>query len=266
MLRTSGLVYPAGVNPYQPPSIEAEAAPNAPMAVGPLTVGGVLGQAISLYFGSIGTVAAITLTIFAPVELAKNFFIHAAKLGDDVGATTRVEMVVESAFGSLVTAALLHALLHKLRTGRALGVKEALSRGFRRWGNVFGARFRAGFIIVVGLLLLVIPGVRWMVKYALTDEIAALDPDRGANDALNSSAELGKGHGWTIFAVGLLAGIPVLTLQFLGGVASGFADSWVVTTLVDCVNDVIYRFFVPVMLLVYLGAGGQAETSAAGSD
>ena len=162
----------------------------------------------------------------------------------------------------LVTAALLHALLHKIRTGRDLGVGAALSRGVKRWGNVFGARFRSGLYILVGILLLVVPGVMWMVKYALTDEIAALDPDRSSSRVLGRSAELTRGHGWTIFAVSLLSAIPVGVLQLGGGMVSGLVDSWVVASLVDCVTDVVYRFFVPVMLLVYLGAGGQAQGAA----
>lgn len=248
------------MNPYQPPSAEAEigAVPAGPMAVEPFTsVTRLFGRALSLYFGNMGTIAGITLAIFAPVSFVKNYLVHASGLEADVGATSRVEMIVEGIFGALVTAALLSALQHKIETGRDLGVREALARGLRRWGAVFGARFRSGLLIALGLVLLVVPGLIWTVKYSLTDEVATLDVDRSSGRVLNRSAELTRGHGWKVFGVGLLATIPVVTLQFAGGMAAGLAESWVVTALMDCVTNVVYRFFTPVMLLVYLGLGGQ---------
>jgi hypothetical protein len=254
------------MNPYQPPSLNAEAgAPaGAPVVVEPFTsVFGLFGRALSLYFGNLATIAAVTLAIYGPVNLAKCYLIHAARLEDNVVATSRVEMIIEGILGSLVTAALLAALNHKIQTGRDLGVREALSRGLRRWGSVFGARFLTGLRIGLGILLLVVPGVIWMVKFSLTDEVAALEIDRSAGRVMNQSAELTRGHGWKILGVGLLSAIPVLLIQFAGGMASSLAGSWVVTALVDCVADVVFRFFVPVMLLVYLGLGGQARVAEA---
>ncbi|MFS8069529.1 MAG: hypothetical protein ACMG6S_24455, partial [Byssovorax sp.] len=54
-------------------------------------------------------------------------------------------------------------------------------------------------------------------------------------------------------------GFAPIGLQLAGGVVSGLAESWVVTALVDCVGDVGYRFFVAVMLLVYLGSDPDAR-------
>ena len=252
------------MNPYQPPSLAAEAGSASPASVlgGPFTsVFGLLGNALSLYFGNFTRIAAITLTVFGPVNFIKCYLIHAAKIEDNLAASSRVEMLVENVFGSLVTAALLTALAHKIKTGRDMGVREAFSRGVAHWGRVFGARFRSGLYIGLGLLLLVVPGVIWLVKYSLTDEVVTLEVNRSASRVLSRSAELTQGRGWKIIAVGLLAAIPVLGLQFAGGMVSALSGSWVVTALVDCVGDVGFRFFVAVMLLVYLGsdAGGRGE-------
>jgi hypothetical protein len=256
------------MNPYQPPSREAEISPSAPATVEAFSsVGGLFGRALSLYFGNLGSIAAITLIVFIPVEFGKNYLEHAANLEDNIAAGARIETFVESVFGALVTAALLHALSHKIRTGRDLSVREAFARGSRRWGSVFGARFRAGLWVLLGLLALVVPGLMWLVKYALTDEIATLEVNRSSKRVLNRSAELTRGYGWKICGVGLLAFLPVVTLQVAGGVVSGLAGSWVVTALLDSVNDVVYRFLTAVMLLIYLGLDGEAvgETGPATS-
>jgi hypothetical protein len=248
------------MNPYQPPAYEAESATAASTLGRPFTsVFGLLGDALSLYFGNLPTIAAITLSVFGPVNFLKCYLVHAANLEENVAASARVEMGVESVFGPLVTAALLVALVHKIRTGRAMRFGKAFARGFKHWGSVFGARFRSGLFIGLGLLLFVVPGLIWTVKYSLTDEIATFEVDRSSTRVLSRSAELTKGRAWKIFAVGLLAAIPVMGLQFAGGVVSGLTASWVVTALVDCVADVGYRFFVAVMLLVYLGSDPDAR-------
>jgi hypothetical protein len=224
-------------------------------------------RATSLYLRNFGTIAPITLAIFLPVEAAKNFLVYAGKMQDNFAATVRIEMLLEGVFGSLVTAALIVALMHKIQTGRDLSVWKALSVGATRWGRVFGTRFRAGIYIGLGLLLIV-PGLYFAVKFALTDEIATLETQSAAR-ALSRSGELVRGHRWKIIGVSLLSMAVVFGFQVVGGFLLGFADEfmagssavWLVATLVDCLNDVTYRFFVPVMLLVYLGLAKAPDSS-----
>jgi hypothetical protein len=240
------------MNPYQPPSVEADTALPAPATVEPFTsVGGLFVRALSLYFRSLPLIAGVTLVVFVPVELVKNYVVTAAHLEDSLSASTRIEGLLEGIFGSLVTAALLSGLAHKIRTGRDLGVRGSLSAGVERWGSVLGVRVRSGFMVVVGIFLLVVPGIVWMVRYSLTDQVATLE--RSASRTMNRSVDLVRGHGWKVFGVGLLGFITVLLPQFAGAMLAGLADSWIVTALIDCVNDVVYRFFVVLMLLVYLG-------------
>ena len=249
------------MNPYQPPSLAAESTLPAPAVVEPFTsVTGLMGRALSFFFGNITTIASITLVVFAPVELAKNLFVHATKLDANAMAASRIDMLVESVFGSLVAASLLQALAHKIRTGRDLGVGAALTLGMKSWSNVFAARFRVGLYMLLGAVLLVVPAIYWAVKYSLVDEIVVLDGS-SSRRALDASGELTRGHGWKILGVGFLAVLPIVVAQFAGGVVAGLTESWLLTAVVDCVNDVIYRFFIVVTLLVYLGVGGRMDAS-----
>lgn len=249
------------MNPYQPPAAALVDRPAG--AVEPFTsVLGLLGRASSVYSSNLGIIAAVTLVVFVPVELAKNWIIVGAHLQERYADILRLEMVVESVFGSLVTAALLYALVEKMERGRTVGVKEALSAGAKRWGAVFGARFRAGLYILVGLLLLVVPGVMFMVRYALTDEVATLEVDRSGPRVLERSKELAQGKGGMILGVGVLSFLLVSVPQFMGGFLSGLVDWWVVTALIDAGVDVLYRFFVVVTLLMYLGLAGREGRGA----
>jgi hypothetical protein len=250
------------MNPYAPPAAELELPrPAAPVAHEPFTsVFGLFGRAVRVYFGNLGIIAPITLAVFGPVELVKNFLVHGASLEPTVAM--RVEMAVENVFGALVSAALITALVEKLEHGRSMGVGEALSAGVKRWGAVFGARFLAGFYILFGLILLVVPGVVLSVRYALTDEVATLEPSRAASRTLARSKEVAHGRGLRLFAVGLLAMLPLILLQVAGGALGELAGHWALTAAIDCVNDLLYRFLVVVTLLAYLGSGGREGLGA----
>jgi len=252
-------------NPYQPPAAELGTAELAsPAEIEPFTsVFGLLGRAFGLYFGNLGTIAAITLIVFAPVEILKHFLVTSRHLEENIAATMRIEGLIETVFGALVAPALIEALVHKLETGRALGVGAALSAGFKRWLNVFGARLVSGLMIGLGSLLLIVPGLICAVRYSVTDPVATLEPPSKVNNVLRRSSELLKGHGLKVLGVGILALLVVFTTQFVGGIVSALVEFWPVTAAMDCLNDVVYRFLTAVMLLVYLGVGGSAGPSAA---
>jgi hypothetical protein len=246
-------------NPYLPPASDTDAAPFGSAQTTPpfVTVGDLLKRSVSFYFANILTIATITLIVFVPVEIVKNFLEHVAHVEDNIPLTMRIETIVESIFGSLVTAALLSSLKTKIDTGRALAVRDAFSAGGSRWGSVFSARFRSGLFVLVGLVLVIVPGVIWLVRYSLVDEVATLEGAGRAAQTMDRSRALVRGHGWKVFWAGLVSLLVVLSIGVIGGVISGIANVWLVTALVDSVNDVIYRFFAVLMLLMYLGLGGR---------
>jgi hypothetical protein len=240
------------MNPYQPPSAAADVPMSSPTAIQPFTVGRAIAQGFSLYFSNLPLIAGVTLVVFTPVELIKSYLLHAAGQEDNTMLTIRVEGLLESVFGALVAAALLPALAHKIETGRDLGLRAALGGGLRRWSAVFAARFSAGLRIVVGFFLLVIPGLVLTVRYALTDEVAALEHARSAKRTLGRSQDLVQGYAWRIVAVGFVAFLPVIAVSVADGFVTALNGSWIVAALADCVNDVAYRFLLVQMLVIYL--------------
>jgi len=54
----------------------------------------------------------------------------------------------------------------------------------------------------------------------------------------------------------------VLGAQFVAGMVAGLVDQWAVSAAIDCAADVAYRFYVPLLLLVYLRVGGREAKGA----
>lgn len=96
--------------------------------------------------------------------------------------------------------------------GESFEVKD-LFFAFQHYWNVVLAELLATAIVVIGLFLLIVPGIIFacklaFVKYLVLDK--KLDPVK----AVKESWRMTKGHAWQIFFIGLLA-IPIMILGLI---------------------------------------------------
>ena len=87
--------------------------------------------------------------------------------------------------------------------------------GFRRsWGRNVWGMFLVGFFTSLWTLLLIIPGIVKYYAYAMTPYILVDNPELSANQAINLSCKMMKGHKFDLF---------YLQLSFIGwGILSVF--------------------------------------------
>ncbi len=71
---------------------------------------------------------------------------------------------------------------------------ESLLQGFERLGRNAAAFFLVLFWIVLGTLLLIVPGILWTLSYFQTFFILADHPELSASGALRRSKEMMHGH------------------------------------------------------------------------
>lgn len=77
---------------------------------------------------------------------------------DTVRLGNLLDRLYDVSVGQVLTITVVATLL-RASAGRPLTFKQALGEGFSAWGRVFVARFRAGLLILLFTLLLVVPGV-----------------------------------------------------------------------------------------------------------
>jgi hypothetical protein len=75
------------------------------------------------------------------------------------------------------------------------------------WSYLWGS-IRVGFLVIVGLLLLVIPGIYWAIKYAFVPFLMTAD------DAFRLSAKMTKGVKWSLVMI-MVINILVIILGAL---------------------------------------------------
>jgi len=89
--------------------------------------------------------------------------------------------------------------------------------GFNRFGAALGAFFLIMIILIVGFVLLIVPGIIAIYAVAMTYFVIADDPDIGAWGAIKRSNELMRGNKWKYFCLYLrFIGWFILSILTLG--------------------------------------------------
>jgi hypothetical protein len=210
-------------------------------------------EAIRISSTNFVLIASIILTVWLPGNLLGEYLIWYVPSHDEGVWSFQVSALIESIFGPIYCGALIYALA-ELNGGRRPGYLEAISVGLRSWGRLFSARFFAGVWIVFGLMLLVVPGIVLMVRYAFIDAVVVLE-GAGGDNARRRSVELTRGFRWQIFLAGLLffvAFVPLsLTIaipyeQFFPAINTMATD-----VVADCLLDIVYAILQIVIFLYY---------------
>jgi glycerophosphoryl diester phosphodiesterase family protein len=218
-----------------------------------IRIGETISEAVEVYrrfFARLVTMAAAALLVLNLLSA-----ISAATLSDHWGSWVAWTLVAFTVglVGSFWIAGALVLAVDDVADGRAdLSIREVYDRVRPQLGALIVAGILAALGIMVGLVLLIVPGLYLLVRWSVVGPVIVLERlDAGAS--FSRSANLVRGHGWRIFwllvVVALLAGLahgallglfaflPAFWQTWLGGT---IADSLVVPFVAACVT-VLYR-------------------------
>ena len=138
--------------------------------------------------------------------------------------------------------------------GRTPRLAPALRFTGQRMSRLLMASIGAGFVTVLALLALVIPGIVVAAGYSVVTEVAALEP---SGDALRRSWELTRGFRWKalglwVIAFALLAGLVIGAGFLAAGIEALFGNGEALSTVaVALVSLLIYPLLSCVFTLFY---------------
>ena len=236
--------------PYHDASVASVVTP------GSVSAGSAIGQGFRLWFSNFVFVTKIILVVWLPIEVIKNYLIYAAGAQDSPGLF-RIEGLLAEFVGTLVTAAMLFGVVETIRTGKNPSVRDCYRWGMSRWGIMIAATVGAGLQIILGLVLLVIPGLIFWTWYALVEQVVVVE-SVSAKDALRRSRELSKGHRLKLVGFGAFFLFYAILVFFGGGMAIGIHEAWWTAALMDCIFDVALVLPNIVLLVFYLQLQQQA--------
>lgn len=224
-----------------------------------------VGQALRAFLKEFPTIAILTLIVFGPPEATKSYYLYATEQQANLFLVLRLDLWIGGIMGALLTPAVIYALMWRFRTGSEPSIGQALRWGVRMWLRTFGYRVLAGLAIMVGLILLIVPGIVVAVLLSLIGPVVAVE-GAGQSNVLGRSWELARRHGWKIFGACVLAFLLYMAMVFAVGVVFGvamvFADHWILATARDCLTSVGFALMDVLLLCIYLGIIAEKNAAA----
>lgn len=89
-----------------------------------------------------------------------------------------------------------------------INIKDMFSVFERNYWNAVLANLLVGVIVGFGIIMLIVPGIFFACRLAFVPYLV-IDQKMDVMDALKTSWDITRGHGWSIFFIGLLA-IPIV--------------------------------------------------------
>jgi len=185
-----------------------------------IDVGAVIRRTFEIYVDQ-AAVLMPAAAVVVGIAVVLNFLLIAAASGLAVIGTI-ISLVATTLFTGMVV-----ELVADVRDGRRdASVGQLLRAVTPVLGNLILVAIVAGIGILVGLILIVVPGLILATMWAVAAPVVVLERPGGLR-ALGRSRELVKGNGWNVFAVILLLVIVVGLLTGVVGVAAESAGTGV---------------------------------------
>ncbi|MCC6681071.1 MAG: hypothetical protein IT445_09235 [Phycisphaeraceae bacterium] len=179
-------------------------------------LGDLLQRTFQLYRECFGLMIPVTLILVIPFDVVIAVLDTFSSGEDALSLLSGLTSMLQAVATSFATPAIIYAMLIHLRERRRAGLREAMIWGGMAGWRTLGYWIVRGLIVLLGMVLLIVPGLIFMVWFYLTDVVVAAE-GRNHPGVLNRSRELVRGNGWHV-----LASIVVLSLIMLGvGIVAG---------------------------------------------
>ena len=218
----------------------------------PHTIGGVLDDAIRLYRASFRNVLALASIAEIPVAVQR-IYLESAMKGIAANNPQALIAVFEQpnvwlSYFLMVLVFLVFYLavlsnVDSFARAAPIGFGQSLGAGLRLFPRVIGMGFVSLIVLMIGLVLLVVPGI-YLYGALYLAVVAIVVDDAGVFNSLATSARLTWGHWWrsvTIYSVIVI--IIAIVGGMLGGVVVGiFAGIFGVRSLPSIVANQVIAF------------------------
>jgi Uncharacterised protein family (UPF0259) len=217
-----------------------------------------ISKATELLIRNLPLYSAIVLTVWLPASILQTYlrlYVFPVGGGGDLAIAMKelqFTNLLEIAFGPLVAGSLFYAT-DQLHQGWPVTYGQSMRYGAKQSFRLLGARIAYGFIVLLGLLALIIPGIWMAVRFALIDPIVVLERLNGF-EARDRSAELTQGIRWKIFGTTILATLWIIlisTLLDLPLSLLGQSQSFVAMVISGCIINILMTILLIVIFLFY---------------
>jgi hypothetical protein len=226
-----------------------------------LDVGGVIRRVFAIYTEQASVLMPAAATVFVFTGILSTVLVSSGAAGLTL-LSVLISLVATTLFTGMVV-----QLVSDLRDGRRDATwRQLLQAATPVLGQLIVVALAAGIGVLVGLILLVIPGLILLTMWSVAAPVVVLERPPGLT-ALGRSRELVRGNGWRVFGVIFVLNFLVAVLA--GGIEVG-ADSAgtgvgiVVRVIVGVLAAPFSALGAAVLYFELRGAAAQVEAPAPG--
>lgn len=204
----------------------------------------ILQQSWKTYRQHFSVILAVVVAVWTPLELLSSYMDTFVFGEDDFRKSWKFAQFLDNFFGIIPTAGVIF-IGHEALTGQRATFRSALDAGFSSWGRMWWTRVLSRLALVVGFLLLIIPGVYLLVRLSLVAPVAVQERISGSA-AMRRSFALTQGRFWFVFRLGLvligLLILPVVVLV-LPSVFIPALNHWLIDAATQLICDIVIAFW-----------------------
>jgi hypothetical protein len=224
----------------------------------PMTTGVLLDRAFRLYTGNFALMLGIAATAYVPFYLVM-LVIEASVGGTLPGRAGGLSMLLFQVVFMILWASIAFPIASGATTyaiserylGNDVTIGEAMRRGLSHFWSLSIAQITATFRVMFGFLLLIVPGILWMLSYALIVPVILIEGEK-ALPSLRRSRDLVKGYRGKVFCILLVvnllqviltAGVSLISGVFFAGESGGGG------ILSSALNNLLSIFLTPLGII-----------------
>ena len=242
--------------PIPPPPPPPPGTPPGPGGIRPRTPGEIWSEAFRIYRENAANLLLIVAVVVVPLTFVSAVIVQTG--------VTILGLLVGAAIGIIIWAVLQAAVLRgaaQATIGDPVDIEASYRWGLARFGSVLLVALLVGIVVAVGFLLLVIPGLIFLVFLSVSEPALIVENRRGT-EAMSRSWNLVRGHFWHALVVILVAAIITGVIQGILSAIGG--DNWFVAWIFTAIAQIITAPFTAlVTVLLYLDLRARTEALTA---
>jgi hypothetical protein len=195
---------------------------------------------------------ALHLAVWIPGNLAISYMDTFHFSENEVYRSFQFNGWVQSLWGNLAVGGILYMLCQQI-LGRPCTFGNAVGAAFSNWGRLWVASFISGLMMIVGFLLLIIPGLIVLVRTTFANS-AAVDAQMSGSSAVQESWDVSKGSFWLIFGYILIVGIGCTAPTVLFSALSSFIpilEHWALNGVISSIVELPLIYLIAFNLVFY---------------
>jgi hypothetical protein len=268
--------------PPPPPPPGGEGGAGGP-GLPPRGIGEILSTAFEIYKANAQNLLMIVAIVVVPLTFI-SAFIGGVLFAPDTETVTVLGETIETVDTRTASAALIVALVGvvigviinavlqaAIMRGAAQGsigdqvdIDASYKWGFARFGSVLLISILVGLAVLGGFILLIIPGIIFLVMFSVAIPALVVENLRGT-DAMSRSWNLVKGHFWHALGLIIVAGIITAVVGgIIGAIGGAISDNWFVAWIFQAIAQIITAPFAAIVsVLLYLDLRARREALSA---